>query len=207
MKTYKIHLIRHGMTEANDKGLYIGRQDLPLSPSGLSHLLQMREAFEYPTARRLYSAPQIRCRQTLGVLYPGQEVIDAAGLSECDFGAFEGKSAASLRQDPAFRDWATGKTNEIPDGETAAQFQARVMQGFEALVREIVKSGETENVLCLSGGVQMMILAAYGLPRQEMRAWAADSGCGFTLRITPELWMREPVAEVLCAIPWEKEAN
>ena len=25
------------------------------------------------------------------------------------------------------------------------------------------------------------------------------------LRITPELWMREPVAEALCAIPWEKE--
>ena len=35
MKTYKIHLIRHGQTEANAKGLYIGMTDLPLSPEGL----------------------------------------------------------------------------------------------------------------------------------------------------------------------------
>ena len=29
MKTYKIHLIRHGITEANQDGRYIGRTDLP----------------------------------------------------------------------------------------------------------------------------------------------------------------------------------
>ncbi len=205
MKTYKIYLIRHGMTEANDKGLYVGKQDLPLSPNGLTHLLQMKKTFDYPSARRFYAAPQIRCRQTLEVLYPGCDVTDVPGLQECDFGDFEGKSAAMLRGDEAFRRWATGETNEIPNGETATAFQYRVMQGFEALVKDILKSGETENVLCLPGGVQMMILAAYGLPRLEMREWAADSGCGFALRITPELWMREPVAEALCAIPWEKE--
>ena len=36
MKTYKIHLIRHGQTEANAKGLYIGMTDLPLSPEELA---------------------------------------------------------------------------------------------------------------------------------------------------------------------------
>ena len=29
MKTYKIHLLRHGITAANDDGRYIGRTDLP----------------------------------------------------------------------------------------------------------------------------------------------------------------------------------
>ena len=205
VKTYKIYLIRHGMTEANDKGLYVGKRDLPLSPSGLTHLLKMRESFDYPSARRFYAAPQLRCRQTLEVLYPGCDVTDAPGLQECDFGEFEGRSSVQLRSDEAFRRWATGESNEIPGGESADAFQYRVMQGFEALVKEILKSGETENVLCLPGGVQMMVLAAYGLPRLQMREWAADSGCGFALRITPELWMREPVAEALCAIPWEKE--
>ena len=42
MKTYKIHLIRHGMTDANDKHLYIGgRTDLPLSPEGFADLLKL----------------------------------------------------------------------------------------------------------------------------------------------------------------------
>ena len=43
MKNYKIHLIRHGMTEANETGLYIGTTDLPLSPAGLRDLLDKKE--------------------------------------------------------------------------------------------------------------------------------------------------------------------
>ena len=43
MKTYKIHLLRHGMTEANETGRYIGKTDLPLSPEGLAALLQLKE--------------------------------------------------------------------------------------------------------------------------------------------------------------------
>lgn len=33
MKSYKIHLLRHGLTEANEKGWYLGLTDLPLSPA------------------------------------------------------------------------------------------------------------------------------------------------------------------------------
>ena len=31
MKGYRISLIRHGQTAANEKGIYIGRTDYPLS--------------------------------------------------------------------------------------------------------------------------------------------------------------------------------
>lgn len=44
-------------------------------------------------------------------------------------------------------------------------------------------------------------MAAYALPRIEMHSWAAAAGEGFTLRITPSLWMREPVAEFAGVIP------
>lgn len=71
MKTYKIHLIRHGQTEANAKGLYIGMTDLPLSPEGLGELLELKQNFVYPEAVRFFTSPLIRCRQTLEVLYPG----------------------------------------------------------------------------------------------------------------------------------------
>ena len=65
MKTYKIHLIRHGITDANLKGLYIGnRTDLPLCPEGFKQLKDMREDKEYPYIEKLYSSPMLRCRQT-----------------------------------------------------------------------------------------------------------------------------------------------
>ena len=51
------------------------------------------------------------------------------------------------------------------------------------------------------GGVIMLLMAAYALPRLEMHAWAAGAGEGFTLRITPTLWMREPVAEFAGVVP------
>ena len=205
MKTYKIHLIRHGMTRANDEGLYIGQTDLPLSPDGFSQLMRMRKSFVYPAARQFYCAPLTRCRQTLEVLYPDCKPVDVAGLSECFFGEWEGKSVSLLKSDPAFAAWIAGKQSEIPGGEAAADFQKRVMEAFEALVFDIFKSHETETIVCVPGGVLMLIMTAYGLPRLSMREWAADSGCGFTLRITPELWMREPVAEALCAIPWSPD--
>ena len=50
MKSYKIHLLRHGLTEANERGWYLGLTDLPLSPSGLAALLEQKKKGGYPGA-------------------------------------------------------------------------------------------------------------------------------------------------------------
>ncbi|MBO5929454.1 MAG: phosphoglycerate mutase family protein [Clostridia bacterium] len=201
MKSYKIHLIRHGLTEANEKGWYLGLTDLPLSPAGLKDLLQKKERAVYPSATRFYTSPLMRCKQTLATLYPQSQAIEADGLVECDFGDWEGKTAAELQHDDAFRDWIAGKRSEIPDGESAADFQKRVMEEFERIVQDVLRSGDTDTVICTHGGVIMMIMAAYAFPRAEMSAWGTEGGCGFTLRITPSLWMREPVAEAIDYVP------
>ena len=206
MKTYKIHLIRHGQTEANATGLYIGMTDLPLSPEGLAELLTLKREYTYPGAARFFTSPLTRCKQTLEVLYPGcrQEVVD--GLAECDFGDWDGRSVAELQSDPLFLRWMAGDSGvKIPDGENADAFQKRVMAAFEELVQELMRSGDTEAVVCTHGGVIMLLMMAYALPKLEMSDCVAESGNGFTLRITPSVWMREPVAEALCMIPWKAE--
>ncbi len=201
MQSYKIHLIRHGMTQANREGRYIGRTDEPLSPEGLRHLLAMKQQYDYPTGVRFFSSPLTRCRQTLEVLYPGCRVEVVDGLAECDFGEWEGKSAGQLKQDDRFRQWIAGNQADIPGGESGEQFQKRVMAAFEGLVEDLMRSKDTEAVVCTHGGVIMMLMAAYALPRAPMHEWAAENGGGFTLRITPTLWMRQPVAEAVETIP------
>ena len=58
MRTLKIHLIRHGATDANKQGLYIGcKTDMPLSPEGMNELIDMRREIDYPEIERLYSSP------------------------------------------------------------------------------------------------------------------------------------------------------
>jgi predicted PurR-regulated permease PerM len=54
-------------------------------------------------------------------------------------------------------------------------------------------------------GVIMLIMAAYALPQADVSAWGAEAGCGFTVRVSPSLWMREPVAEAIAYVPIIKE--
>ncbi len=201
MKSYKIHLIRHGLTEANEKGLYLGRTDLPLSPTGLADLLQKKEEALYPEAKHFYTSPLMRCKQSLEVLYPGCAAETVPQLAECDFGDWDGKSAAELKLDDAFQKWITGASAQIPNGEDAAAFQARVMAAFEGIVEDVMKQNDGDAVICTHGGVIMMIMAAYALPQADASAWGAEPGCGFTVRVSPSLWMREPVVEAIDYAP------
>lgn len=208
MKTCKIHLIRHGQTEANARGLYIGsRTDLPLSGAGVKRLLEMKQQFAYPEATRFYTSPMTRCKQTMKVLYPDAVPTVVDGLRECNFGEWDGQSVTALKNDEGFQKWLTGQQAEIPGGEAAEEFQQRVMAAFEETVWDLLKSDDKEAVICTHGGVIMMLMAAYAFPQAPMHEWAAEDGAGFTLLITPSLWMREPVAEAIASIPLKKEAE
>lgn len=205
MKTYKIHLIRHGLTEANADGRYIGRTDLPLSPEGLAALLTLKEQYQYPGGVRFFTSPLSRCRQTLEVLYPDCQPETVEGLAECDFGEWEGRSIRDLKNDPQFIRWVERADNGIPGGEDSEAFRNRVCTAFEGLVNDLIHSGDTEAVVCTHGGVITMLMQLYGLPRLDPKDCLTSPGQGFTLRVTPSIWMSEPLAEALCIIPWEKE--
>ena len=123
------------------------------------------------------------------------------GLAECDFGDWDGRSVQELQYDEGFCRWIAGEQSSIPDGEDADAFQQRVMQAFEQVVQDVMKSGASDTVICTHGGVIMLIMVAYALPRSDVSAWQCESGCGFTLRVTPSIWMRDPVAEAIDYVP------
>ena len=45
MKGYRLSILRHGMTEANAKGIYIGKTDTPLSDKGAAQLAAKMDEF------------------------------------------------------------------------------------------------------------------------------------------------------------------
>ena len=51
------------------------------------------------------------------------------------------------------------------------------------------------------GGVIMTILSAYGIPKAGFYDWIVGNGCGYSVRITPGLWMRDKVMEVYAKVP------
>ena len=128
-------------------------------------------------------------------------VID--GFRECDFGQWEGKTAKQLaEEDPHFLEWMeSGSQATPPGGETGAVFMHRVCEAFERLVEDMLRSRTTSAVIVTHGGVIMTILSAYGLPKAGFYDWITENGCGYSLRITPGLWMRSMVAEVFAKLP------
>lgn len=108
MLTYKIHFIRHGLTQANLEGRYIGsRTDLPLCPQGKAMLEQLCEDFRYPLVERVYTSPLLRARQSAEILFPDCAIKAVENLRELDFGDFEGRTAQELEQAPDFQQWIT----------------------------------------------------------------------------------------------------
>jgi len=197
MKTYKIHLIRHGLTDGNLNGQYIGaRTDLPLSASGVRELSLLRDSVDYPEIEALYSSPMLRCKQTAAVLYPEKSVNINENLREYDFGDFEGKTADMLESNPDFRDWAAGKIPCPPNGETTEEFIKRVCLGFNQIVLDMMEKGITNSAVIMHGGAIMMLLSASAVPRKQTVEWTSDAGRGYSVMVTPSLYHSSGIIEV-----------
>lgn len=202
MKTYTIHLVRHGMTEGNKVGRYVGSVDAPLFKDGIDEIKALKEKYDYKKPQLFFSSPLKRCIETLDLIY-GEEGIDVYTVDdfrECNLGDFEGKTADELVDMPEYIDWVQNGA-PAPNGESNKEFATRVCTAFVDTVKEILKSGKTESVICAHGGVIMTILAVYGLPEREMTAYMANNGRGFTIRVTPSVWMRSGMVEVVSEFP------
>lgn len=197
MRTLKIHLIRHGATDANYDGRYIGcKTDLPLAPEGLNELRLLKDDIDYPEIERLYSSPMLRCRQTGAVLYPNFEPVTVEELKEYDFGSFENKTAAELESNPNFIPWTSGRLSAPPGGEDNSEFIKRICVGFNKIVLDMIESGLTESAVIMHGGAIMMLLGVSAVPRSKPIEWTADNGRGYSVRVTPSLYHKSGVIEV-----------
>lgn len=197
MRTLKIHLIRHGATDANYDGRYIGcKTDLPLAPEGLNELRLLKDDIDYPEIERLYSSPMLRCRQTGAVLYPDFEPVTVEELKEYDFGSFENKTAAELESNLYFIPWTSGRLAAPPGGEDNSEFIKRICVGFNKIVLDMIESGLTESAVIMHGGAIMMLLGVSAVPRSKPVEWTADNGRGYSVRVTPSLYHKSGVIEV-----------
>ena len=197
MKTFKIHLIRHGLTEGNLKQQYIGVTDLPLAAVGVSELMRLKEETDYPKVDIVYSSPMLRCRQTANILYPNKDIKLIENMREIDFGDFEGKTASELEALPSYADWAAGRISAAPNGEDNTEFAKRLCLGLNEIVRDMMASGAEHSAVIMHGGAIMMLLASCAVPRKSMVEWTCPAGAGFSILVTPSLYHSSGVVEVI----------
>ena len=203
MKTYRIHLIRHGVTKDNIEGVYCGITDTPLCDDGKEQLKQMKEEYSYPGGQFLFTSPLTRCKETAEILYPDLKPIVIDGLTEYNFGEFEGKTAEELhKKDKGFERWLKGEPGVRPPfGESNEDFASRVCSSFVKIVDGVIKTGTEDLIIVTHGGVISTILSNFGLPEASVSDWMTPPGCGYTIRVSHFLWMQGHKFEVIKEIP------
>lgn len=169
-----ILLIRHGRTEANDRHLYCGSTDLPLSDRGRQELAERH--YVVPNAR-FFTSGMRRTEETLQLLFGDVPHEVLPDFREIDFGAFEMKSYEQMKEDPAYIAWITGDNdrNVPPGGESGEAMTARVLAAFRGLP-------DGNSVVITHGGVIAAIMEnlfpAEGKNRYQ---WQPKPGFGYRL--------------------------
>ena len=178
----RILLLRHGRTEANDRWLYCGSTDLPLSRRGKEELEEKksRAAALDLTGFKVYISPMRRAKETLSILF-GVDGMEEPGLREMDFGAFEMQSYNVLKDTEAFQRWCEGdnERNVCPGGESGEQMRERVLESFQRLVSE-----HDRLLLVFHGGpiaaVMEHLFPGEGKNRYE---WQPKNGEGYEINV------------------------
>lgn len=167
----KLFLLRHGLTEANERRLYYGRTDLPLSEAGRAALCACAAP---PAVVRYFTSGLLRTEQTLEILCGSVPHTALPGLREMDFGTFEMKSYSELKDDPDFRRWCAGdnEANRCPGGESANEVTQRALAALSPVLADGL------DTLCVThGGVIAGVLAHwFGGNRFD---WTPQPGCGY----------------------------
>lgn len=206
MKNYHIFLIRHGRTDANDRGQYIGTTDYPLNDRGRAELVDKLDRFVYPRVERVYSGPMQRCTETAEILFPNRELKIAEDFRELYFGKFEGKTAEKLIHDEDYRTWLKGGMEaKPPEGESVAELCIRTFQGLHKLLLEMMTEDLQHVALITHAGVISNAIACFGIPKLDPRQIQTAAGEGFEIQINPQMWQQAQAFEVLGLTPFLPE--
>jgi len=179
----QIHLVRHGKTSANEKRLYCGQTDLPLSENGFSEITLLTKQGVYPRADIFFTSGLLRAEQTLQLIYGEINRITDPRISEFNFGLFEMKSYDELKDRADYQAWITDETGGVqcPRGESKRQFETRVLAGYNALVEETRNSKKVSAFVVCHGGVIACIMEYLHPGTRNFYERQPQPGRGYTL--------------------------
>ena len=169
----KLILIRHGATASNELHRYVGKHlDEPLSEAGRR---QCEAAGVLAEVETVYVSPMRRARETAQICFPNAQLIPIEGLQEYDFGDFEGKSAADMAEDVAYRAWVESNcTTACPHGESRAEYMARSNTALACVLRDATQHDEDQVIVVAHGGTIMAAIHAWGVDEHNQPISKSD---------------------------------
>lgn len=124
-------VVRHGRTEANARGLLLGRADPPLDAVGRDQAQALVRAL--PGATRVVSSPLARCRQTAAAF--GLPVVIDDRWVELDYGEWDGRPVSEVPAE-VWRQWRADPDFAPPGGESLVALGERVRAAADEAAAE-----------------------------------------------------------------------
>lgn len=208
MKGYRLSIIRHGLTSANDTATYIGsRSDYSLSEKGINALWNKMDEFDYPKVQRVYSSPMKRCLETAEIVFPYREVQIVENITELDFGEFDGKSVNELIDREDYREWLKGGSPDMrpPGGESTEEMLLRLYKGLHEIIMDMMSEELTHCAIVTHSGIVTNMLYGFGLPKIDPKELTCEPGEGYEVLVSAQMWQQSQAFEILGKIPYYKE--
>lgn len=172
--------IRHGQTEINRQGRYLGHSDISLNETGRSQAKglthQLQGLISRPTA--LYASDLLRCVQTAEPLSTewGLPVVAVPALRELSFGDWELMTYDEIMQadsDRATRWYDDPYRQRPPQGESLEELGRRVDGWLRFLLEKSEPDTADAVIVVTHGGVIRWLQAAW-LQNDPRAYWTVD---------------------------------
>ena len=164
-----IYLARHGETEWSLTHKHTGRTDIPLTTRGEANARALGARLQGQTFAQVYCSPLRRAKRTCELAGFGAAAVEDRDLLEWNYGAYEGRTTAEIRQERP--DWDLFRDG-CPGGESVADIAARAD-------RVVAKLGSFNGtVILFSHGHFLRVLTArwLGLEATAGRCFMLDAG-------------------------------
>ena len=159
-----IYIVRHGQTDFNKQGRYMGRTDLSLNFVGRQQAMELAKEVKKLKIGFVVSSPLKRAMETAEIIKPNElKVIVNSHFIERSFGVYEGltKDEAKKEFPDLYKRNITRVFNNAPlNGETIKEVQERVFNGLD----EIKKNYQDKNILIITHAFVAKVINKYFNP-------------------------------------------
>ncbi len=192
-------LIRHGATEWNATGRFVGRTDVPLSETGVQQAQALAEMLKGEPLSRILTSDLQRARATAEALARGRDTVIEldARLREFDFGLWEGLTWLEIveRFPEVTADQAhTARLYAPSKGETFDQVCDRVAPLIDELLA-VSSASDHVALVAHAGVIHAMLSVTLGLQFDTM-AVSIKTGSATRLTMKNGTWQLMDLSNV-----------
>jgi broad specificity phosphatase PhoE len=182
-----IFLVRHGQTESNRTGFYMGHSSEDLNETGYIQAQQLSEKLAAIPVASVYTSPLHRTYSTAKVIAGPHnlEPVAVEGLIENYPGDWQGLHIDEISRNwpELWQQWRTDPTAvTLPRGETFEEVSERAIHAFDRILES--NKGKHSIIVTHEIIVKVLVIYALGAPSSIYRRFTIDNTSVSTVQVS-----------------------